>query len=56
MPDTMLIHLCSQIAAEKDPFKLNNLIDQLIELLRTEQDTIKANIKARLVGHGNLPY
>ena len=55
MPDQKLRALCAQITQERDPKTLTDLIDQLTELLRTEQDTIKAKIQRSLSGYAGKP-
>ena len=48
MPFTNLQQLCRQISEEKDPEKLTKAIADLAELLRDEQNVIRAEIRQNL--------
>jgi hypothetical protein len=48
MPDQKLMRLCESISKETDPAKMSALLDELIQLLAEEQDTIRAKITANL--------
>lgn len=55
MPDRKLVDLCGKISTEKDPGALSRLIDDLIKLLDTEQEEIKAKIRANIGRSTALP-
>ena len=52
MPDQKMFELCQRITAEKDSEKLLKLVEELNQLLREEQDVIKAKIRANIGSSG----
>jgi len=43
--------LCIQITTEKDPQKFHLLIEEMLALLKTEQDEIKTDLRKSLAMH-----
>ncbi len=57
MSDQELLELCARITDESDSQKLSLLLEELLELLKEEQDAIRAKIKANLTNYrGDVPY
>ena len=48
MPDQKLFQLCHEISTQKDSQQLAVLVEEVIQLLNEEQDTIKAKIRANI--------
>ncbi|HZP61939.1 MAG TPA: hypothetical protein VFB28_00885 [Terriglobales bacterium] len=48
MSDEELLSLCQRISTETNPTKLTKLLQELIQMLHQEQDSIKGAIAERL--------
>jgi len=49
--DQEILRLCASIEQEKDPRKFSLLLEQMADLLRKEQEAIKAKIRANTGGN-----